>query len=63
MQDARPRLWQPIPNFPDLPALNVWLEQRCKELWQEIPHGRLAGSVAEVSFRANSTAVSTASSS
>ena len=48
VQDARPRLWQPIPNFPDLEALNTWLERRCREIWQEIPHGRLAGSVAEV---------------
>ena len=48
VQDARPRLWQPIPNFPDLAALNAWLEQRCLELWREIPHGRLAGSLADV---------------
>ena len=48
VQDARPRLWQPAPNFPDLPALNAWLEQRCLELWREIPHGTLAGSIADV---------------
>ena len=48
VQDARPRLWQPMPNFPDLAALNAWLEQRCLELWREIPHGRLAGSLADV---------------
>ena len=48
MRHARPRLWQPIPNFPDLAALNAWLEQRCLELWREIPHGRLAGSLADV---------------
>ena len=47
VQDARPRLWQPMPDFPDLGALNDWLEQRCRELWQEIPHGRLAGTVAD----------------
>ena len=47
VQDARPRLWQPMPDFPDLAALNDWLEQRCKALWQEIPHGRLAGTVAD----------------
>lgn len=47
VQDARPRLWQPIPNFPDLAALNAWLERRCLELWREIPHGRLAGSLAD----------------
>ena len=38
VQDARPRLWQPMPDFPDLAALNAWLEQRCLELWREIPH-------------------------
>ena len=48
VQDARPRLWQPMPNFPDLAALNAWLEQRCLELWREIPHGSLPGSIADV---------------
>ena len=48
VQDARPRLWQPVPNFPDLVALNTWLERRCLELWREIPHGTLAGSIADV---------------
>jgi hypothetical protein len=28
------RLWQPMPRFPSLEALNDWLEQRCKEFWQ-----------------------------
>lgn len=48
VQDARPRLWQPMPNFPDLAALNAWLEQRCMELWHEIPHGALPGTIAAV---------------
>ena len=48
VQDARPRLWQPIPIFPDLAALNAWLEQRCLDLWREVPHGRLAGTIADV---------------
>ncbi len=48
VQDARPRLWQPMPSFPDLAALNGWLERRCLELWREIPHGSLPGSIAEV---------------
>jgi hypothetical protein len=48
VQDARPRLWQPMPDFPNLATLNAWLEQRCLELWREIPHGRLAGTVADV---------------
>lgn len=26
VQDARPRLWQPMPDFPDLATLNIWLE-------------------------------------
>jgi transposase len=47
VQDARPRLWQPMPSFPDLPALNAWLERRCLELWREIPHGVLPGTVAD----------------
>ena len=48
VQDARPRLWQPMPDFPDLGALNGWLEQRCLELWREIPHGVLPGTIADV---------------
>ena len=48
VQDSRHRLWQPMPEFPDLPAPNAWLEQRCMELWHEIPHGALPGSVADV---------------
>jgi transposase len=48
VQDARHRLWQPMPNFPDLAALNDWLERRCVALWHEIPHAALPGSVADV---------------
>ena len=48
VQDARPRLWQPMPDFPDLATLNIWLELRCLELWSEIPHGTLAGMIADV---------------
>jgi len=47
VQDSRHRLWQPMPGFPDLAALNAWLEQRCVDLWSEIPHGTLSGSVAD----------------
>jgi transposase len=32
VQDARHRLWQPLPNFPSLAALNDWLEARSREL-------------------------------
>ena len=48
VQDARHRLWQPMPNMPDLAALNTWLEQRCIALWRDIPHGGLPGTVADV---------------
>jgi transposase len=48
VQDARRRLWQPLPSFPDLDALNAWLERRCIEQWGEIPHGFLPGTIADV---------------
>jgi transposase len=48
VQDARHRLWVPMPSFADLAALNNWLEARCIALWSEIRHGILPGSVAEV---------------
>ena len=48
VQDARHRLWQPMPGFVDLAALNTWLELRCVELWSQIPHGALPGSIADV---------------
>ena len=47
VQDARHRLWQPMPSFPTLEALNEWLEGRCKALWREIPHGRQPGTIAD----------------
>jgi len=47
VQDARHRLWQPIPHVESLDALNFWLEQRCRALWQDIPHGTQPGSVAD----------------
>jgi hypothetical protein len=47
VQDARHRLWQPVPQVGSLDALNIWLENRCKALWQEIPHGIEPGSVAD----------------
>src|SRR6202142_4299285 len=46
VQDARHRLWQPIPHFPSLDALNDWLETRCRELWALTPHGSQADTVA-----------------
>ncbi len=48
VQDSRHRLWQPMPDFPDLAAQNAWLEQRCVALWGKIPHAALSGSVADV---------------
>ena len=48
VQDARRRLWQPLPSFRDLDALNSWLERRCIEQWGEIAHGVLPGTVADV---------------
>jgi transposase len=48
VEDARHRLWQPMPDFADLAALNDWLEQRCVAFWTEIPHATLPGSVADV---------------
>jgi transposase len=48
VQDARRRLWQPVPSFPDLDALNVWLEQRCIAQWADIPHSTLPGTVEQV---------------
>jgi hypothetical protein len=48
VQDARHRLWQPMPQATSLEALNAWLEQRCLALWEEIPHGAEPGSIAAV---------------
>jgi transposase len=48
VQDARHRLWQLMPSFADLEALNVWLEQRCIALWSQTPHGALPGTIADV---------------
>jgi transposase len=48
VQDARRRLRQLLPSFPDIQALNAWLEERCIEQWGEIQHGVLPGTIAEV---------------
>ena len=45
---AARRLWQGMPAFPDLAALNNWLEERCKVLWAETAHGTLPGSIADL---------------
>ena len=37
-----------MPRFPDLAALNAWLEARCLAQWNEIQHGVLPGTIADV---------------
>ena len=48
VQDARHRVLRLMPDFPDMAALNAWLEQRCIALWERTPHGTLPGTIAEV---------------
>jgi transposase len=38
VQDTRRRIWTDAPAFASLAELNNWLKQRCRALWQEIPH-------------------------
>lgn len=45
--DMRHRLFQPLPRVNSLDELNIWLERRCKALWEEITHGAEPGSVAD----------------
>jgi transposase len=42
------QMLQGMPDFPDLAALNAWLEERCLELWRETPHGKQPGTIADV---------------
>ena len=37
VRDSRHQMLQCMPDFPDLAALNAWLEQRCLELWRQTP--------------------------
>ena len=48
VQDARRRLWRSMPGFPDIDALNAWLEVQCIGQWSQIQHGVLPGTVADV---------------
>jgi hypothetical protein len=48
VQDARHRLWQPMPDFSSLAALNDWLETRCRELWAQTLHGSQPGAIVDV---------------
>jgi hypothetical protein len=38
VQDARHRIWPSVPELATLADLNLWLQQRCTALWQELPH-------------------------
>jgi hypothetical protein len=48
VQDARRRLWQPMPSFPDIDALNAWLEEQCIAQWSAYPARQPARHVADV---------------
>ncbi|WP_425299518.1 Mu transposase domain-containing protein, partial [Roseibium aquae] len=48
VRDARHRLWQPMPRVASLEELNDWLENRCKDLWQTIPHGTQPETIADI---------------
>ncbi len=48
VRDSRHQMLQGMPDFPDLAALNAWLEQRCLALWRETPHGKRPGTIADV---------------
>ncbi len=43
VRDSRYRIWHNAPSFKTLADLNRWLEQRCIELWKEIPHPEYPG--------------------
>jgi hypothetical protein len=48
VRDSRHQMLQGMPGFPDLAALNAWLEERCLELWRQTPHGKQPGTIADV---------------
>ncbi len=48
VQDARRHIWQDLPAFADLGALNAWLEARCLDCWERLQHIELARTIAEV---------------
>jgi len=41
VQDSRHRIWQRIPSFGSLDALNDWLADQCVLLWQQTRHPEL----------------------
>ena len=38
VRDARHSVWQHAPAFDSLDSLNIWLQERCKQLWFEQTH-------------------------
>jgi len=38
VQDARRRIWQSVPAFQSLAALNDWLAEQCQLMWQQARH-------------------------
>jgi hypothetical protein len=48
VRDSRHQMLQGMPDFPDLAALNDWLEQRCIALWHATAHGTLPGTIADI---------------
>jgi hypothetical protein len=48
VRDSRHQMLQGMPDFPDLAALNDWLEERCIALWHETAHGTLPGTIADI---------------
>jgi len=48
VRDSRHQMLQGMPDFPNLAALNAWLEERCFDLWRVTPHGKQPGTIADV---------------
>lgn len=48
VRDSRHQMLQSMPGFPDLAALNAWLEERCFELWRQTAHDKQPGTIADV---------------
>ncbi len=48
VRDSRHQLLHGMPDFADLAALNVWLEQHCLELWKSTAHGTRPGTIADI---------------
>lgn len=48
VRDSRHQLLHGMPDFANLAALNVWLEQHCLELWKSTAHGTRPGTIADI---------------